>query len=158
MKPAFLVVEDGFEWSDFLGRFASAGTWARAGNGAEALALVKARPFAGAFLDLRFDRIPDDALLGDWAAVVDRYAGDPDQARKHLADQQGLYVLAALRAAGFGAPVMLARDFAEEPRRWGHLLSRYAPLDGLPDDDGPGAVRRWVARIAGAVPGGPERG
>ena len=146
----FLVVEDGYEWSDFLGRFATGVTWVRAGNGAEALAALQGQPFLGAFLDLRFDRVPDDALLGDWAAVVDRYAGDPDQARRHLADQQGLYVLAALREAGFSAPVMLARDFSDEPRRWGHLSARYAPLEGLPDEDGPGAVRRWVTRIGPA--------
>lgn len=154
----FLVIEDGFEWSDFVGRFAGAVAWTRAGSGGEALRLVRERVFVGVFLDVRFDRVPDDALLGDWASVVDRYAGDPDRARRHLVDQQGLYVLAALREAGYTGPVLLARDFAEEPRRWAHLTARYAPLDGLPDDDGPGAVRRWVARITAAGPGRPPAG
>lgn len=132
-----LVIEDGYEHSETLGRFLPDITWVRAGSGPKAIDLLRAGGFDAVFLDMRFDRVPDEELLGDVAETADRFNGDPAQARLFLQDHQGTYVLAALRAAGFTLPVVLSYDFDAEPRRWSHLAARYAPVAYLPDGSGP---------------------
>lgn len=148
-----LVIEDGHEYTDSLSRFLAQGfTWVRAGSGPEGLAhLGEGLPADVIFLDMRFDRVPDGALLGDVVAAADRFNGDPTRARQFLQDHQGTYVLAALREAGHGTPVLLSYDFDGEPRRWARLQQRYAPVDFLPDNASPADIaRRLRALAAGA--------
>jgi CheY-like chemotaxis protein len=145
-----LVVEDGEEYSANLARFLPGGlTLARAGSGAEALAALATSTFHVIFLDMRFDRTPAEALLGDLAATADRFNGDLERARRFLEDNQGAYVLAALREAGCGLPVVFSHDFSGEPRRWANLEQRYPPLYYLSDNAGPEEVSRclraWAA-------------
>jgi len=136
-----LIVEDGFEYVETLTRFLPEVSWTRAGSGGEALSLVQEQSFDAVFLDMRFDRVSDEELLGDLAATADRFNGDPVQARAFLQDHQGVYVLDALRSAGCSLPVLISYDFGEEPRRWERLSERHAPVGYLPDVAGPDAVR-----------------
>lgn len=129
-----LVVEDGTEYTDNLARFAADLDVTRAGDGAEALRLVAAAPFDLLFLDMRFDRIEPGRLLGDLAETQDRFNGDPVRARAFLEENQGTYILAALRAAGCPLPAVFSHDFDGEPRRWANLERRYAPVRYLPDN------------------------
>jgi CheY-like chemotaxis protein len=146
-----LVVEDGTEYSDTFRRFLADGfTWERAGSGRDALLRLSAERFDVVFCDMRFDRVPDDALLGDLAATADRFNGDPAQARRFLQDHQGTYVLAAVREAGHRVPVLMSHDFSDEPRRWERLAHTYAPIDHLPDNAGPPDVAARVRALAGA--------
>ena len=146
-----LIIEDGFEYSETLGRFLSDVAWTRAGSGPDALVRLADEAFDAVFLDMRFDRVEDDALLGDVASVADRFNGDPVQARAFLQDHQGVYVLAALREAGHTLPVLVSYDFGGEPRRWSRLSGSHAPVDYLPDVAGPTDVRsRLEALIAQA--------
>ncbi len=145
-----LVVEDGYEYSETLERFLSEGfEWVRAGSGPVALQMLGDSSFDALFLDMRFDRIPEDQLLGDLAATADRFNGDPVQARRFLEDHQGNYVLAAIRGAGHTIPVLMSYDFEGEPRRWARLLERYAPVDYLPDNGGPAKISERLTALAG---------
>lgn len=144
-----LVVEDGFEYSETLQRFLSEGfTWERAGSGPRALELLPG-DWDAVFLDMRFDRVPENELLGDVAEVADRFNGDPVQARRFLEDHQGNYVLAAIRDAGHATPVLLSYDFDGEPRRWERLVQRYGPVDYLPDNASPSEIAARLRRLTG---------
>jgi hypothetical protein len=44
------------------------------------------------YLDMRFDRTPNEALLGDLVALTARFNGDVARARAFQQDNQGLFV------------------------------------------------------------------
>jgi len=136
-----LVIEDGFEYSETLAQFLPEGfTWVRAGSGPAALNTLAEQSFEVIFLDMRFDRAPENELLGDLEQVSDRFNGDPVQARRFLEDHQGNYILAALREAGRSEPVLMAYDFDGEPRRWERIAARFGPVDFLPDNASPAYI------------------
>jgi CheY-like chemotaxis protein len=148
-----LVVEDGEEYIQNLRRFLPERfELARAGSGPEALSMLAERPAQVIFLDMRFDRTPRELLLGEIEEIADRFNGDLDRALRFIEDNQGAYVLAALRDAGWRLPVVFSHDFTDEPRRWANLERRYAPLDYLPDNAGPDEVSErlgsWAVRSA----------
>lgn len=153
MRPTvpmrILIVEDGHEYVETLGRFLPDIAWVRAGSGPQAVAKLAAERFDAVFCDMRFDRVPDDELLGDVAETADQFNGDPVQARRYLQDHQGTYVLAAIRAAGQRVPVLMSYDFEGEPRRWERLKHRHAPVDFLPDQASPAEIRRRLAALVG---------
>lgn len=143
-----LVIEDGYEYSETLERFLGDGfTWTRAGSGPQGLRLLEERDWDVVFLDMRFDRAPEDELIGDVAEIADRFNGDPVQARRFIEDHQGNFVLAALRDAGHGIPVLLSFDFDGEPRRWARLVERYSPVDYLPDNASPAEIASRLERL-----------
>lgn len=146
-----LVVEDGFEYSELLGRFLAEGfVWTRAGSGPAALAALAERAFDAVYLDMRFDRVPLGELLGDVEATADRFNGDDVQARAFLEDHQGLYVLDALREAGYRLPVLLSYDFEAEPARWERLERRHRPVDYVPDNASPSAIAGQLEALVGS--------
>ncbi len=148
VRPTVLVVEDGHEYITNLQRFLSDEfAFSRAGDGAEALRLLAARNFDAIFLDMRFDRA--DVLLGDLDALIERFAGDHDRARRFLEDHQGTYVLAALRQAGFDQPALFSHDFDAAPRRFQNLQRRYGPLSYLVDAAGPSEIRAALRELVG---------
>lgn len=141
--PHILVVEDGHEYVENLRRFlGDEFSFERAGDGPEALERLRDEPWDAVFLDMRFDRA--SRLLGDAAPLVERFAGDEARARSFLEDNQGAYVLAALRDAGHDQPVLFSYDFDAEPRRWRNLVGRYAPLAYLTDTAGPAEIREAI--------------
>lgn len=145
-----LVIEDGYEYTETLEQFLGEGfSWERAGSGPRALERLGAGGIDAVFLDMRFDRVSEEELLGDVAAVADRFNGDAVQARQFLEDHQGNYVLAALREAGIELPVLVSYDFEGEPRRWQHLVERFGPVDYLPDNAAPGEIAERLRQLAG---------
>lgn len=145
-----LVVEDGHEYHQNLSRFLGEELeLVRAGDGRAALERLAVERWDVAFLDMRFDRAT--VLLGDLEELVGRFAGDRERARRFLEDNQGAYVLAALREAGHVLPVLMSYDFDGEPRRFQNLARRYGPLAYLSDTAGPSEIR---AAISGLVNGG----
>jgi hypothetical protein len=144
-----LVVEDGFEYLDCLARFLPAIAWERAGTGPAALAALAAGGFDAAFLDMRFDRAPEAELLGDVAAVAERFNGDLVAARQFLVDHQGTFVLAAIREAGHRLPIVLSYDFGDEPKRFERLAARHGPLHYVVDTASPDEIGRLFERITG---------
>lgn len=137
-----LVIEDGEEYIRTLTRFcADVFTFTRAGDGPEALQLLQQGAYDRVFLDMRFDRVSPGVLLGDLATTAERFNGDPNRARQFLEDNQGAYILAALRAAGHELPVVFSHDFDAEPRRWASMARMYAPVRYLPDNASADAIR-----------------
>ena len=157
-RPAVLVVEDGHEYITNLQRFLSEDfEFHRAGDGRDALEMLARRRFDVVFLDMRFDR--SDVLIGDLDALVDRFAGDGARARRFLEDNQGTYILAALRQAGHDQPVLFSHDFDAAPRRFQNLRRRYGalhygPLRYLVDSAGPAEIRAALWELVGGVQGG----
>ena len=73
----------------------------------------------------------------------------PQVLSRFLDEHQGTYVLAALREAGCGLPVVMSYDFDSEPRRWTHLEKRYAPIQYLTDNADPQRIRAALRDAAG---------
>lgn len=149
---SILIIEDGFEYQQTLERFlGSEFVFERAGSGPAGIERLQQGGVDAVFLDMRFDRVPDDELLGDVAAVADQFNGDPVQARLHLQDHQGTFVLAALRAAGLKVPVLLSYDFSAEPRRWSRMQAAHKPVEFLPDSAGPVEIATALRRLSSAA-------
>jgi len=145
-----LIIEDGLEYSETLGRFlGDAFAFERAGSGPAAIERLQGgAPVDVVFLDMRFDRTPEAELLGDLDELLDRFNGDPEQARRFREDHQGTYVLAALRDAGLTVPVLVSYDFDGEPRRWTRLAQRFGPADYVPDNASPQDLSQKLATLA----------
>ncbi len=144
-----LVVEDGEEYVQNLTRFlGDVFSFVRAGSGAEALEILSGGVVGTIFLDMCFDRTPRALLLGELDPLVDRFNGDRERAWQFLETNQGTYVLAAVREAGFRQPVIFSHDFDGAPRRFRHLERLYAPVSYLTDTASPEDIR---AALAGAL-------
>jgi len=132
-----LIVEDGHEYTETLTRFAGdAITWIRAGTGEEALACLQQGGVDAVFLDMRFDRVPDEVLLGGLAQMVERF-GDRSRAVHFLQENQGAVILKAIRDAGHTLPVLFSYNFDEEPRRWERVKAAYSPVAYAMDSESP---------------------
>ena len=144
-----LVVEDGLEYTKSFEQFIGAPfEFVRAGSGREALQALATGSFDLLFLDMRFDRATE--LLGDLDALVDRHNGELARARRFLEDNQGAYVLAAIRDAGHRQPALMSYDFDGEPRRFENLRARYGPLAYLTDTAGPQETRAALLALTSA--------
>ncbi len=132
---ALLVVEDGHEYEEFARLFLSDAFRVEAcRSGDEALASARRLAPDAFLLDLRFERAPAEALLGDVDGTASRlFAGDRVRALRYLKEQQGALVLGHLRAAGYDAPAVFVHDFP--PRRLANLRRLYGRVDAVPTFD-----------------------
>jgi hypothetical protein len=132
-----LVVEDGREYSEAFERISAGAARpvriVRAAGLAGALAALEPGGVDGVFLDVVFDRIPGGELTGPLDAVLARFGGDRERARKELADSQGFYLLDALAPLLRSLPVVIGWDFSLEPGRLAALRERVPRLEGLSD-------------------------
>ena len=137
-----LVIEDGAEYVELARVFLRDLDVAAAQSAAEALAAMRARAADALLIDLRFDRAPIEALVGDVAATAARlFAGDQARALRYLQDEQGTLILGELRAAGFVQPALFVHDFA--PRRLANLRRLYGAVDAVPALDA-ATIRRLL--------------
>ena len=130
-----LVIEDGTEYADFAQLFLG-NTFhiLRAQTNQETLAMLRTHPVDRLLVDLRFDRTPESALVGDVFGTAEKlFAGDQDRALRHLRDQQGVLILAEVRLAGFRQPAVFIHDFP--PRRLDNIRRMYGPIQALPGFD-----------------------
>ncbi len=142
-----LVVEDGDEYLTNLSTFVAEGMrYTQARSGEEACALARSERPDVVYLDMRFDRTPVEALLGDLVALTARFNGDVARARSFQQDNQGMFILRALRDAGFRGPVILSYDFASEERRFRALSSRDPALSYCPDYADANQIRRTILK------------
>ena len=149
IEATVLLIEDGDEYLDNLSRFVPGPRYVQAHTGAEALALLGRTDPDLIYLDMRFDRIPRSELLGDHVATTREHNGDPERAWRHLETNQGLFILAALRKAGFGrVPVILAYDFSREHQRVVHLKRVHPSLHWVPDAVTPQQIRGLMTKLA----------
>lgn len=145
-----LIVEDGDEYTESMTNFVPGPRYLQARSAAAALACLAAEPVDLIYLDMRFDRIPRAELVGDHAAATRARNGDPQRGWRFLQNNQGLYILAALHAAGHGAmPTLISYDFSREPARWRRLSKRYPSLVWVSDAIGPADIRAIMLRLVG---------
>lgn len=140
-----LVVEDGDEYFSNLRHFVVGPVYLQAHDAVAALAICRSQRPDVMCLDLRFDRIPYERLVG----LDDTLLHDLGEARARrvLQDNQGLFILDHLNAQGFGdIPVVLATDLTHEPARAQRLRHRYPRLHWLEDGASPGAMREALQR------------
>ena len=142
-----MVVEDGHEYSEAFNRFVPEVEWVRVDSGAQAAVAAEKEAFDAIFMDMCFDRVPIEALLGDWEVTTDQFNGDRARARAHLQDHQGLFIIDALRRADIRLPIVVSWDFSAEPKRWERMTSRYRPIDFVRDADGPRAIEARVRAL-----------
>lgn len=132
-----LVIEDGDEYLRFVEALLPELRCAGVRSGAEAL--VAARTARAFLIDLRFDRAAPETLCGDATEVArELFGGDAARATRYLTDEQGLYILKALRAAGHAQRALFVHDFTS--RRLGHLRERYGDVSAVRTFDA-GAIR-----------------
>lgn len=140
-----LVVEDGNEYLANLSTFVADGiAYRQARSGREACRMLGERPADLVYLDMRFDRIRDEDLLGNVVELTARFNGDLARARRFQQDNQGLFILSELRAFGFSGPVILSYDFGSEERRFRALRARDARLSYCPDYADAQTIRKAI--------------
>ena len=143
-----LIVEDGNEYLDNLSRYVQGPRYLQAHDGTAAVDTLRAEPVHLIYLDMRFDRIEQDRLLGDHAAATREHNQDASRAWKYLQNNQGLFVLDAIRQGGFARiPVVLAYDFSREDKRWQHLKKLHPSLHWVPDAVTPAEIRALLERL-----------
>ena len=136
-----LVIEDGNEYTEFSRLFLRPEFiihQAQSARGAlQALAQVA---MAALLIDLRFDRAPAETLLGDVAATAGRmFGGNQGRALRYLQDQQGVLILAELRASGHAQPAVFIHDFPAQ--RLHNLRKLYGAVAAVPTFDA-AAIRK----------------
>ncbi len=147
-----LIIEDGDEYIDGLSRYVVGPTYLQARSGSAAAALLAEHRVDLLYLDMRFDRIPRAALLGDHGEATREHNGDPERGWRYLANNQGLFILAALREAGHAElPAILAYDFSREARRFDFLARGWPRLDWVPDAVTATEIRARMAKALQAV-------
>ena len=148
MKWTILIVEDGDEYLESLSRFVAGPRYLQARSGSAALAMLVESAVDLIYLDMRFDRIPREALLGDHAAATREHNGDPQRGWRYLENNQGLFILDALSRNGYGqVPVILSYDFSRESGRLKHLMRRYPAMRWVPDAVTPDEIRALMGKI-----------
>lgn len=149
-EPWVLVVEDGHEYYQNLTRFVDGPCYLQVHTGAAALSALAEHQVDVVYLDMRFDRIERSQLLGDMGDLARRLGGSQERALRHLQNHQGLYILEAMRGAGYGhLPVILAYDFSHERERFAHLSRQHPNLTWVPDAITPEEIRGRIMRLSG---------
>ena len=142
-----LVVEDGNEYLTNLSTFVAEGCeYHQAQSGGQACEMAERLQPDCVYLDMRFDRTPVEDLLGDLVQLLGRFNGDVARARRFQEDNQGLFVLRALRESGYRRPVILSYDFSTEERRFGTLSAKDPALLYCPDYADAKEIREVILR------------
>jgi hypothetical protein len=130
-----LVVEDGTEYADAFREMAATPLEiVRAADLEEARRALASRAVDAVFLDVVFDRTAPEKLAGDREELIRRFGGDRPRAERHLAENQGFYLLNALAPLlPEGTRVVLAYDFSAEPERLAALRKTWQRLEGIAD-------------------------
>jgi hypothetical protein len=157
-----IVIEDGTEYTDAFRNLVASNAAAsielvRAGDFEEARRALAERAVDAVFLDVVFDRIAPEKLVGDWEGPIRRFGGDRRRAERHLAENQGFYLLNELAPLlPEGIPVVIAYDFSAEPERLAALRRRCAQISGLADGTPISAVLESLLAplTSGDTPGG----
>jgi CheY-like chemotaxis protein len=147
-----LVVEDGDEYITNLTAFVAEGiNYRQAKSGGQACEMIAAEQPDVVFLDMRFDRTPVEELLGDMVQLTGRFNGDIGRARRFQQDNQGLFILRALRDAAYRRPVILSYDFGAEEKRFRALSGKDPGLYYCPDYADASTIRQTILGAVGAV-------
>ncbi|MEL6178642.1 MAG: hypothetical protein AAFS10_06795 [Myxococcota bacterium] len=146
-----LIIEDGDEYRRFFSRHLTDSSYHQARSYAACMTLLEddgIEPDAF-ILDIRFDRVPHDDLIGDVEEIAEQLLGDPsnlEAAWRYLSDNQGYLILRELRDAGYTQPALMIADI---PKRQRDNLGRlYGTVGVVPSFDR-AAIQRELERLLG---------
>ena len=119
-EQRLLIVEDGDEYLRFFSRHLSQFAYVQAHSHSECLAHLEdeGHPVDGIILDIRFDRVPKEALIGDLEEIADRMGlwgevSEQGAVWQYVIDNQGYLILQALREKGFLQPALIIADLPQ---------------------------------------------
>jgi len=140
-----LIIEDGDEYLENLSRFVGGYTYLQAHTASEAIEILATEAVDLVYLDMRFDRIAVEELTGDLEHAIRIHNGDETRGLRYLQNNQGLYILTALKEKGLDTlPVIVAYDFSREVQRYNNLASRFPNLHWVPDAVTPDEIRQRI--------------
>lgn len=143
-----LIIEDGDEYRMNLTAYVAGPEYLQAHDAAQAVTILEQQPVDLIYLDMRFDRIDRERLVGDHESATDECNGDPEAGWRYLQNNQGLYILHHLHERGLAErPVILAYDFAREPARWDHLQKQFSQLRWVSDAITGDEIRRLMEAL-----------
>lgn len=134
--PTALIVEDGDEYLEFFERHLRGYRLLQAHDAAGTWDKLRSFQVDVIVMDLRFDRIERDRLIGD---VLDisrtRFGQDTDlsEAWSYMADNQGYFIIKELRSKGYDEPVLIIEQLS--PRRAENLRRLYGHITVVPEFD-----------------------
>lgn len=134
--PTVLIVEDGDEYLEFFERHLRGYRLLQAHDYDEAVDRLESWAVDVIVMDLRFDRIERDRLVGDVLEISrSRFGQDTDltQAWRYMADNQGYLILRSLRAADFDEAVLIIEELPE--RQVQNLQRLYGRVAVVPEFD-----------------------
>ncbi|MCA9564766.1 MAG: hypothetical protein KC561_14820 [Myxococcales bacterium] len=150
--PTLLIVEDGDEYLEFFERHLLGYRLVQAKNAAQTMALLKKHAVDLIVLDIRFDRIPREDLIGDVMELSrTRFGQDTDltEAWRYLAEKQGFLVGQRLREQGIRLPFLFIESL---PARQVENLNRlYGPVTVVPEFD-PKSIHGAIVRALSSPP------
>ena len=136
-----LIIEDGFEYLELMRRFlGDRYNFTRVEHFRSAVQRLEAFEVDLIYLDLNFERLDTEHLVGDWEALQTRFNGDSMKSQRFVARNQGLYILDALRREGHSVPVLISHDFSREKGRWSRIEARHKPIAYVSDNAGPNEI------------------
>lgn len=148
--PTLLIVEDGDEYLEFFERHLVGYRLLQAHDAAAAVELLESWAVDVIVMDLRFDRLERERLVGDVLEISrTRFGQDNDltQAWRYMADNQGYLILRKLRAEGFDEATLIIEELPE--RQVQNLRRLYGPLSVVPEFDAKRIHRTIIELIQG---------
>lgn len=151
-KHQLLIIEDGDEYLRFFSRHLNHYEYLQARSLEECLALLGnlKRPPRAFVLDIRFDRIPREQLIGDVPTIAAQmFGGDSDleAAWRYVIDNQGYLILRKLREAGHQQPALMINDLPARQRA--NLTRLYGAIGVVPSFDR-GAIQEELNALLAA--------
>ena len=96
---------------------------------------------------MRFDRTPEEDLVGDVEEVAESYfGGDLDRGGRYVQDNQGTLILARMRDEDAHQPVLFVSDMPT--RKLDNLRSLYGRIHAVPTFDA-AAIRAELSAALG---------
>jgi hypothetical protein len=148
-NPEVLIVEDGDEYLRFFSRHVDGYEYKQARSLKTAREILESGPGPVAFvLDLRFDRVAREDLIGDVEEIAAQFfaEGEADAAWRYLVDNQGYLILRELRDEGYEQPALI---IAELPGRRQDNLRRLYGNIGVVASFEAAAIKRELERLLG---------
>lgn len=143
--PTLLIVEDGDEYLEFFERHLYGYRLLQAHDAAQTAAALTRNAVDVIVLDIRFDRIERERLIGDVLEVSRRRFGqdsDLTEAWRYLAEKQGFLIAKQLRDQGRSEPFLVIDALPE--RQVANLQRLYGPLAAVPEFDAKAIHRALV--------------
>jgi ActR/RegA family two-component response regulator len=134
--PTLLIVEDGDEYLEFFERHLLGYRLLQAHDAASAVEHLESWAVDVIVMDLRFDRLERERLVGDVLEISrTRFGQDNDltQAWRYMADNQGYLILRKLRQAGSDEAVLIIEELPE--RQVQNLQRLYGRVAVVPEFD-----------------------